>query len=299
MGVGCGGTEGQALNLFIFGCGYSASYFARTRAASFTAISGTQRDGARAAALVGAAGLQFDGAAHDARLPERLAQADALLVSIPPDGAADPALRAFRAEIAAAPRLRRIAYLSTIGVYGDHAGAWVDEASATQPGSARNKARVGVEQQWLALGAETGKAVSVLRLAGIYGPGQNVLEKLREGAAQRIVKPSQVFNRIHVEDIARAIGAALAGDHAGVCNVSDDEPAPPQDVMLFAASLLGIAPPPPLDFATAALSPMARSFYGDNKRVRNARLKRELAVALAYPTYREGLRALAGAQKAV
>ena len=284
------------MNLLIFGFGYSASYFARRRAAMFASVCGTRRDGARAAALAqaGVTGLAFDGARHDPRLPQRLAQADALLASIPPDGAADPALRVFRAQIAAAPHLQRIVYLSTIGVYGDHDGAWVDETSATQPGSARNKARIGVEQQWLALGAETGKAVSVLRLAGIYGPGQSVLEKLREGSAQRIVKPGQVFNRIHVEDIARAIAAALApGAPTGIFNVSDDEPAPPQDVMLFAADVLGIDPPPPLDFATATLSPMARSFYGENKRVRNARLKRELGVELAFPTYREGLQALA------
>ena len=284
------------MNLLIFGFGYSARYFARRRAAMFASVCGTRRDGARAAALAqaGVTGLAFDGARHDPRLPQRLAQADALLASIPPDGAADPALRVFRAQIAAAPHLQRIVYLSTIGVYGDHDGAWVDETSATQPGSARNKARIGVEQQWLALGAETGKAVSVLRLAGIYGPGQSVLEKLREGSAQRIVKPGQVFNRIHVEDIARAIAAALApGAPTGIFNVSDDEPAPPQDVMLFAADVLGIDPPPPLDFATATLSPMARSFYGENKRVRNARLKRELGVELAFPTYREGLQALA------
>ena len=284
------------MNLFIFGCGYSASYFARTRASSFASICGTTRGAEAAARLAagGVRGLVFDGARFDAALPQCLEQADALLVSIPPDGAADPALRPFRAAIAAAPRLVRILYLSTIGVYGDHDGAWVDETSATHPGSARNQARLGVERQWLALGAETGKAVHVLRLAGIYGPGQNVLQKLRDGTAQRIVKPGQVFNRIHVEDIARAIAAALTHRSVGgICNVADDEPAPPQDVMLFGAELLGIAPPPPLEFSSADLSPMARSFYGENKRVRNTRLKQTLGVSLAYPTYREGLRALA------
>ena len=290
------------MKLFIFGFGYSASYFARTRAASFATVCGTVRDAARAAALpaCGVTGLVFDGAQVDGAqvdgaLPACLAQADALLVSIPPDGATDPALRHFRAQIAAAPGLQTIVYLSTIGVYGDHDGAWVDEASATRPGSARNQARIGAEQAWLALGRDTGKTVQVLRLAGIYGPGQNVLEKLRGGTAQRIVKPGQVFNRIHVEDIARAIAAAFApGVAGGIVNVTDDEPAPPQDVMLFGADLLGIVPPPPLDFGTAQLSPMARSFYGENKRVRNGRLKGALGVALAYPTYREGLRALAG-----
>ena len=296
MGGGHGASGGRALNLFIFGCGYSASYFARTRASSFASICGTTRgaDAAARLAASGITGLVFDGARFDAALLRRLEQADALLVSTPPDGAADPALRAFRAAIAAAPRLVRIVYLSTIGVYGDHQGAWVDETSATHPGSARNQARLGVERQWLALGAETGKAVHVLRLAGIYGPGQNVLQKLRDGTAQRIVNPGQVFNRIHVADIARAIAAAFAhGGEGGICNVADDEPTPPQDVMLFGAGLLGIAPPPQLDFSSADLSPMARSFYGENKRVRNTRLKQQLGVSLAYPTYREGLRALA------
>ena len=283
------------MNLFVFGLGYSAGFFARTRAGRFDAIAATSRGVARADAprADGIERLAFDGARHDAAVPARLAAANALLVSIPPDGADDPVLARFAAPIAAAKNLRRIVYLSTIGVYGDHDGAWVDEASATHPGSARNQARLRVEQGWLELGRASSKAVAILRLAGIYGPGRNVLVKLREGTAQRIVKPGQVFNRIHVEDISRAIEAALLpGAPGGICNVSDDEPAPPQDVMLHGAELLGMAPPPQLDFASAALSPMARSFYGENKRVRNTRLKQELGVTLAYPTYREGLAAL-------
>ena len=283
------------MKLFIFGFGYSASYFARTRGQAFASVCGTVRDGARAAALSasGVTGLMFDGVRHEPALLDHLAQADVLLVSIPPDGRVDPALRQLQRAIAGAPQLARIVYLSTIGIYGDHAGAWVDETSPTHPGSARNKARLGVEQAWLDLGRDSGKAVTVLRLAGIYGPRQNILLKLGEGTAQRIVKPGQVFNRIHVEDIARAIAAAVThGAPAGIFNVTDDVPAPPQDVMLFAAGLMGIAPPPQLDFDTATLSPMARSFYGENKRVRNLRLKTGLGVELAYPTYREGLRAL-------
>ena len=181
------------MNLFIFGLGYSVGYFARSRRASFASICGTSRDAARLAALAGEGvnALHFDGARVDPLLAQSLAQSDAMLASIPPDGDADPVLRAFRTEIAAAPLLRKIIYLSTIGVYGDYDGAWVDEASATRPGSARNKARIGVEQQWLALGRDTGKTVSILRLAGIYGPGQNVLEKLREGAAQTSSNPAK------------------------------------------------------------------------------------------------------------
>ena len=283
------------MNLFVFGLGYSAGFFARTRAHRFSAVAATLRDADRAQALGagGIEGLTFDGTRHDDSAPARLASVDALLVSIPPDGTDDPVLAHFATALAAAPKLRRIVYLSTIGVYGDHGGGWVDEASATHPGSARNQVRLSVEQRWLELGRATGKTVTILRLAGIYGPRQNVLMKLREGTAQRIVKPGQVFNRIHVEDIARAIEAALTpGAPGGILNVADDEPAPPQDVMLHGAALLGIAPPPALDFASADLSPMARGFYGENKRVRNARLKREFGVTLAYPTYREGLAAL-------
>lgn len=289
------------MKLFIFGCGYSASHFARTRGSAFESIAGTAREAGRALALAGAGvtGLVFDGTVSDARLGDSLRAANALLVSIPPVGTQDMALTHFGRQIAAAPDLRTIIYLSTIGVYGDHAGAWVDETSATHPGSARNQARLGVEQAWAELGRATGKPVHVLRLAGIYGPGQNTLVKLREGSAQRIVKAGQVFNRIHVEDIARAIAASLVQDApGGIVNVTDDEPAPPQDVMLFAAGLLGIAPPPELDFERAGLSPMARSFYGENKRVRNTRLKGTYGVRLAFPTYRDGLRALlAGGDK--
>lgn len=283
------------MKLMIFGCGYSASWFARTRGSAFEAIHGTVRtpDRAQALASIGVNGLVFDGTQQDPALRRHLSEAGALLVSIPPDGEQDPVLAHFAAEIAAAPHLKTIVYLSTIGVYGDHQGAWVDEASATHPGSARNKARLGVEAAWLHLGQASGKAVHVLRLAGIYGPGQNTMVKLREGTAQRIVKPDQVFNRIHVEDIARAIAACLAqAGPPGIVNVADDEPAPPQDVMVYAAGLLGIAPPPVLDFDRAELTPMARSFYGENKRVRNLRLKDEYGVQLAYPTYREGLLAL-------
>ncbi len=216
-------------------------------------------------------------------------EADALLVSAGPDAQGDPVLRRLEAEIAAAPRLKKIVYLSTIGVYGDHGGAWIDESAETRPTNERSRVRLVVEAQWRALGERTGKAVSVLRLSGIYGPGRNVLVKLREGTAKRLVKPGQVFNRIHVEDIARAIDACLLGEAPpGIYNVTDDEPAPPQDVVLYGAILLGMAPPPEQDFVAAALTPMARSFYGENKRVSNMRMKRDLGVELAYPDLSRG-----------
>ena len=163
------------------------------------------------------------------------------------------------------------------------------------PISPRSILRLQAEREWLALGARHGKTVHVLRLGGIYGPGQNALENVRAGTARRIVKPGQVFNRIHVEDIARAIAASFAHAEGGVCNVADNEPAPPQDVVAFAAHLLGMPPPPEQDFATAAaltMSAMARSFYSENKRVANQRLRHALGVDLAYPTYREGILAL-------
>ena len=203
-------------------------------------------------------------------------------------------LRAFGARIAGVGHIGKIVYLSTVGVYGDHGGAWIDEATPCRPANGRSRVRLAAEQDWRALGAASGKAVHVLRLAGIYGPGQNALVNLRAGTARRIVKPGQVFTRIHVADIARTIAACFGSDHAGgVWNVSDDEPAPPQDVVAYAAALLGIAPPPEVDFDSANLSPMARSFYGECKRVSNRALKQELGVSLAYPTYREALRALA------
>ena len=284
------------MKLFTFGIGYTSRHFLTTRRAALTQVAGTVRGADKAARLQadGIDALRFGEGAPDPAIAARIATAEALLVSIPPQGEGDCVLAAFAQEIAAACNLRTIVYLSTIGVYGDHGGAWIDEAAEIRATNPRTVARARVEREWLALGARSGKAVHVLRLAGIYGPGQNQLEKLKRGAAQRVVKKGQVFNRIHVEDIARAIDAALAQGGGGVWNVSDNEPAPPQDVIVFAAGLLGIEPPPEIAFDTAELSPMARSFYGDNKRVSNASMRDALGVELAYPTYREGLRAEAG-----
>jgi nucleoside-diphosphate-sugar epimerase len=237
----------------------------------------------------------FDPPAIDPATKDRVASATRLLISIPPDASGDPVLAHFAEAIASAPLLEHIVYLSTVGVYGDAGGAWIDESAPTDPNSVRNRARVIAEQAWLALGERTGNKITILRLAGIYGPGRNALVNLREGKARRIVKAGQVFNRIHVEDIARPIAAAFAPSApSGIFNVADDEPAPPQDVIAYAAELLGTKPPPEIPFESAALTPMARSFYSSNRRVANRRVKEELGVRLAYPTYREGLRALAG-----
>jgi nucleoside-diphosphate-sugar epimerase len=283
------------VRIFCFGLGYCALHFLRSEQS--VAASGTVRDADKAQALVreGVAAAVFDGARVDAAIAAHLAAAEALLVSIAP-GAEDPVLARFSEAIRAAPNLRAIIYLSTIGVYGDHGGAWVDETSAAASRSGRGLARLAAEAQWRALGAAIGAPTHILRLAGIYGPGRNLLIKLREGGARRIAKPGQIFNRAHVEDIAQAIGRVLAAPGpGGLWNVADDEPAPPQDVIAFAAQLLGIEPPPEEAFESADMTPMARSFYADNKRVSIARLKQELGFKPKYPTYREGLRALAAA----
>ena len=271
--------------LMIFGLGYSASAYLAVRGASGGTVDVTRRT------ADGGANLVFDGTSASPAVREALIRADQLLVSIPPQGDMDPVMTHLAADLAARPR--KIVYLSTIGVYGNYDGAWIDESAEPRPANARTKARVQAEQAWLAL-AQHGSDVSVLRLSGIYGPGRNVLEKLKSGKARRIILPNQVFNRIHVDDIAQAITAAFAAPHGlGMINVTDNEPAPPQDVISFAADLLGFTLPPEQDFTTAALSEMARSFYGESKRVSNRRLRELIGVELRYPTFREGLRALA------
>jgi nucleoside-diphosphate-sugar epimerase len=272
-------------------------HYVTTRAAG-ERVAGTVRSREKAGEI-GAAhsnirALVFHSATADPSIEDHLTKTTHLLVSIPPSESGDPVLSRFKDALATAPHLDRIVYLSTIGVYGDHDGAWIDEDAPTEPNSARNRGRVVAEQEWIALGAHTGKQITILRLAGIYGPGRNALANVREGKARRIMKPGQVFNRIHLEDIARAIEAAFApGAPTGIFNVTDDEPAPPQDVIAYAAALLGIEPPPEVLFESADLTPMARSFYSSNKRVSNRLLKEQLGIVLAYPTYRHGLRALA------
>ena len=282
------------MNLFVFGLGYSARHF--VAGLEGAKVAGTTRDALNPKrALENVELLAFDGVNAGPSIEARLAQSDVLLVSIPPSEDGDPVLPRF-APALAATRWRAIVYLSTVGVYGDHGGAWVDEQSPLRPSFARNRVRVEVEQTWLKLGRDVGAPVRILRLAGIYGPGRNALVNLTEGRARRIVKPGQVFNRIHVADIAQAIRLAIAaGGESQIWNVADNEPAPPQDVIAFAAALLGRPAPPDQPFETAELAPMARSFYADNKRVSNAKLKQALGFKPLYPTYREGLGALAAA----
>ena len=283
------------MNLFIFGLGFSGRTIAERRMALGDNVAGTVRTPGKAQAMV-AAGLParvFGPDGRDSVIDADLASSDALLISVPPGTDGDPVLAIYARQIAAAPNLRWIGYLSTIGVYGDHQGAWVDEQTPATPTNIRSRERADAEQAWLAFGAANNIAVHVFRLAGIYGPGQSQLVQLARGTARRIVKPGQVFNRIHVEDIARAVDASLERPRAGaIYNVTDNEPAPPQDVVTFAASLCGVEPPPEISLDKAGLTEMGRSFYAESKRVRNDLLRNELGVTLAYPTYREGLAAL-------
>ena len=220
--------------------------------------------------------------------------AEHLLISIAPGPVGDPVLALLGDEIAnRAKQFQWVGYLSTTGVYGDHDGGWVSEDSAREPSTERGKLRVIAEDQWLGLGRETGLPVHIFRLAGIYGPGRGPFEKLRNGTARRIVKPGQVFSRIHVDDIAQVLSASIQHPNPGTAyNVCDDDPAPPEEVIAEAARLLGLPIPPAEDFASAEMTPMARSFYGESKRVSNQRIKRELGVELGYPDYRSGLRAM-------
>lgn len=273
------------MRLFILGLGYSARHFVRKFGGGFSHVAGTVRDPVRRDDLTGVELHGFSGSRPADATVDRIRDADVILISIPPGGTGDPALAALGDVLAAGHR--KVVYLSTIGIYGDHAGGWVNESTPPQSGLDRARMRVAAEQAWTAHGN-----VVILRLAGIYGPGRNALVALRSGTARRIIKPGQVFNRIHVDDIASAIMAAINHNSSGIWNVCDDEPAPPQDVIAYAAQLIGIAPPEEEAFATAEMSAMVRSFYASSARVSNARLKRELGVTLAHPTYRHGLNAL-------
>lgn len=274
---------------FIFGAGYSAKAFARAHA-DFGAFAGTTRTAEKFDALraAGISPLVFDGV-PTSEIEAGLAQATHLVVSIAPDEAGDPVLRAARETIRTGmPALEWVGYLSTVGVYGDRGGGWVDETGECRPVSRRSKLRLEAEREWQALGQEIEKPVAVLRLSGIYGPGRNAFVNLANGTARRLVKPGQVFNRTHRDDIAGALRHLAERRLGGVFNVTDDMPSPPQDVVAYAASLMGVDPPPETDFDTAQLSPMARSFYGENKRVANAAL-RQAGYRLRFADYRAAL----------
>jgi nucleoside-diphosphate-sugar epimerase len=276
--------------ILMLGHGYSAAALA-ARLGGWRVI-GTTRSGERAAALR-AAGVEPVDWADAAAVDAAIGQAGHVLVSVPPGAAGDPVLARHGAALAAA-QLAWVGYLSATGVYGDRQGGWVDEESPLDPVSERGRWRVAAEAAWLG----SGLPVQVFRLAGIYGPGRSALDRLREGRAQRVVKPGQVFSRIHVEDIAAALKGSIERPRPGrVYNLADDAPAPPQEVIAFAAELLGVPAPPEVPFAAAEkeMSPMARSFWDESKRVSNRRAKAELGLGPIYPDYREGLRAILAA----
>ena len=271
--------------LLSIGHGYSARALARRLIPRGWTVIGTTRSGDKAARLAreGVEPLIWPGQA----LP--FERATHLLTSVSPDDNGDPVIAAAGSELRQAIHLEWVGYLSTTGVYGDRMGGWVNETSELRPATARGKARVLAESEWASLGLP----LHIFRLAGIYGPGRGPFAKVESGQARRIIKPGQVFSRIHVEDIAQVLEASIAHPNPGaIYNVCDDDPAPPEDVIAYAAELLGLPLPEAVAFEDADMSPMARSFYAESKRVRNDRIKDELGVDLIYPDYRTGLKAM-------
>lgn len=284
--------KGMSRKLFIFGFGFSSTAIAEHAKGDFDTICGTSRAQEKVD-LLRAQGFEaeiFDGKATQA-LAEQLSDTTHLVMSISP-GEEDPVLAAFPDLLDLAPKLEWIGYLSTVGVYGDHDGAWVDETSELRPVSKRSLQRVDAEKAWQKL-AEDGKIpLSIFRLSGIYGPGRNWFINIEKGTSRRLVKPGQVFNRIHREDIGQAVALAMQRNLAEVFNITDDDPAPPQDVVTYAHELMGKEPPVEVDFETADISPMARSFYGENKRVSNQKSKDLLGMTYQWPNFRTALKRL-------
>lgn len=283
------------MRTLIFGAGYSGRAFARLVSGEAGFIAGTTRSEENFIRLAasGMTPLTFDGAGSISReLADALRTTTHLVVSVGPDEAGDPVLRSLGENLLGAmPALAWTGYLSTVGVYGDHDGAWVDETSECRPASRRSVARLAAENAWRDAAGKAGVPLAILRLSGIYGPGRNAFVNLAEGKARRIVKTGQVFNRIHVEDIAGTLRHLSSAGIAGTFNVSDDEPAPPQDVVEYAARVMGIDPPPEIAFEEAELGPMARSFYGETKRVSNEKLKAS-GYRMRHPNYRTELEAM-------
>lgn len=282
------------MKMLVFGHGYTAGYLTPLLRARGWTVAGTTRGDPDRLVAAGATPLAWPG--DPAALRRALAAADVILVSVAPGSQGDPVLAEFADDLARATP-RWLGYLSTTAVYGDRAGGWVDEESDLNPSTDRARARVEAETAWRDLAQEHGLPLHIFRLAGIYGPGRGPFAKLRAGVAQRIVKPGQVFSRIHVEDIAQALLASIAAPSPGaIYNICDDQPAPPQDIIACAAEMLGMPVPPEVDFADAQMTPMARSFYADSKRVSNDRMKRELGVALRHSDYRSALTAILTAE---
>ena len=289
-----------APRLFCFGLGYTAARLAASVIADGWGAAGTVRDD-DARGAIEAAGIEAIVFTGDRPMAATaLAGATHVLSAVPPNAdeqdGVDPVLACHGDDIAALEDLRWVGYLSTTGVYGDRDGGWVDEGSALTPSGERGRRRLAAEQAWLDLRRRRGVKVHLFRLAGIYGPGRSALDQVRAGTAHRIVKPGHAFSRIHVDDIVATLRASMRRPDPGAAyNVCDDRPASGAEVVAFACGLLGVEPPPEIAFAEAELSAMARSFYADNRRVRNDRIKNELGVKLQYPDYRSGLGAVLAA----
>lgn len=276
-------------HLFCFGLGYTASFLIASLQGKGWKISGTCRSAEKQREWQNQGVCAYDWEGASSEITAALADTTHILHSIPPSHEGDSVINRFGEVIRTAKTLKWVGYLSTTGVYGDHRGGWVDETTPVNPPNMRSTYRVAAEQAWLALAVP----VHIFRLSGIYGPGRSALDAIKAGTARRIDKPGQVFSRIHVEDIVQVLLASIAHPNPGsIYNLADDEPAPQSDVVAYAASLLGLEPPPLVPFEEAALSDMARSFYGSNRRVGNDKIKRELGIALKYPGYKEGLRGL-------
>lgn len=274
------------MNLFVFGFGYSAQATAHVLAddlGSNLKVTGTSRNNT--------ALRMFDGK-NPGAFGDTLSNATHIIHSIAPNADGDPVATHHLQDLEASSSLQWMCYFSTVGVYGNFDGAWIDETAACTPINKRSQARVVAEQLWRDFADKKNIPLLILRLAGIYGPGRSTFDKLTKGTSKRIIKQGQVFNRIHVDDIARVTDLAAQRKLSGTFNLADDEPAPPQEVIEYAAEQIGIAPPPAQPYETADMTPMARSFYADNKRVSNAAIKEALGIELIYPTYREGLAAI-------
>ncbi len=281
------------MNAFFFGLGFSslAALTQLRRCQQTVNVEGSARTPEKALRLTqeGIPAHVFDGTKPGETLGPVVRTASHVVFSIAPGAEGDPALKYHRADLDAADDLQWLCYYSTVGVYGDFGGEWIDEGAPLVPRNERSDRRVLAEQAWRDYARERGVPLAILRLAGIYGPGRSTFDKLSDGTARRIVKPGQVFNRIHVEDIGRVTALAAKARLEGTFNLADDEPAPPQDLVTHAAAMMGVEPPPAIPFDQAEMTPMQRSFYQDNKRVSNRAIKQALGIELLYPDYRAGL----------
>ncbi len=278
--------------LFIFGFGFSSTAISEKAKADFDIICGTSRSQEKVENL---RSQSFEAEIFDGHVTQelkaQLADTTHVIISISP-GEEDPVLKAFPDLITLAPKLEWIGYLSTVGVYGHHNGAWVDEGSELRPVSKRSKQRVVAEKAWAQFAQRNNILLSIFRLSGIYGPGRNWFINIEKGTSRRLVKSGQVFNRIHCEDIGQAVTLAMRKNIGEIFNITDDDPAPPQDVVTYAHELMGKVPPPEIAFETADISPMARSFYGENKRVSNQKSKDVLGLEYQWPNYKSSLKRL-------